>query len=109
MNIQQRLAEFSRRLEAAPPATTADEALALLCRLIEEVEDEHCLVPRAEPPPLVFTGRMYAPREDHIHRLPDGSLAASTRRHRIICGRDGTITVVHMTDKSVVIAKPGRH
>ena len=109
MDIQQRLAEFFRRLEAAPPVATADEAMALLCRLIEEVEDEFCPVPRTEPPPLAFTGRMYAPREDYIHRLPDGSLTASTRRHRILCRQDGAITVVHMTDKSVVFTKPGRH
>lgn len=109
MDIPQRLAAFFRRLEAAPPVGTADEALALVCRLIEEVEDEFCPVPRAEPPPLAFTGRMYAPREDNIHRLPDGSITAITRRHRILCQRDGAITVVHMTDKSVVFTKPGRH
>lgn len=108
MDIHQRLSEFFRRLTAAPPAATADEAIALVCRLIEEVEDEHCPVPRTEPPPLAFTGRMYAPREDYIHRLPDGSLTASTRRHRILCRWDGAITVVHMTDKSVVFTKPGR-
>lgn len=109
MDIPQRLAEFFRRLAAAPPSVTADEAILLVCRLIEEVEGEFCPIPRTEPPPLVFMGRMYAPREDHIHRLPDGSLTASTRRHRILCRRDGAITVIHMTDKSVVFTKPGRH
>jgi hypothetical protein len=108
MDLQQRLAEFFRRLKAAPPAATADEAVALVCRLIEEVEDEYCSVPRTEPPPLTFTGRMYAPREDHMHRQPDGSITASTRRHRIVCQRNGAITVIHMTDKSVVFTKPGR-
>lgn len=92
MDIQQRLAEFFRRLEAAPPVATADEAIALVCRLIEEVEDEFCP----------------APREDHLHRLPDGTITASTRRHRVVCLRDGAITVIHMTDKSVVFTKPGR-
>ena len=108
MDIQQRLAEFFRRLDAAPPVASAGEALALVCRLIEDVEDELCPVPRIEPPPLGFTGRMYAPREDHIQRQPDGALAASTRRHRILCQADGAITVIHMTDKSVVFTKPAR-
>ena len=109
MDIQQRLGEFFLRLEAALPAATADEAMALVCRLIEEVEGEFCPVPRTEPPPLAFTGRMYAPRGDYIYRLPDGSLTASTRRHRIVCQRNGAITVLHMTDKSVVFTKPGCH
>jgi hypothetical protein len=108
MDLQQRLAEFFQRLVAAPPAATADEAMALVCRLIEAVEDELCPFPRTEPPPLDFTGRMYAPQADRMTRQPDGSLTASTRRHRIICGRDGAITIVHMADKSVVFTKPGR-
>lgn len=81
--------------------------MALVCGLIEAVEDEHCPVPRVEPPPLAFTGRMYAPQADRMARLPDGSRTASTRRHRILCQRDGAITIVHMTDKSVVFTKPG--
>ena len=64
MNIQERLAIFYRRLEASPPAGSADEALNLVCRLIEEVEDELCPLPREEPPPKHFTGRMYAPKKD---------------------------------------------
>lgn len=85
MDIQQRLTEFFRRLQAAPPAANAGEALALVCRLMEEVEDELCPLPRGEPPPLRFTGRMYAPREDRIWPQPDGRILASARHHEINC------------------------
>ena len=60
MNIQERLAIFFRRLEATPPATNAEDAMNLVCRLIEEVEDEFCPLPRENPPPgLRFTGRVH--------------------------------------------------
>lgn len=109
MDITERLKEFFRRLEAAPPASTAEEALALVCRLIEEVEDDLCPLPRQEPPPSMrFTGRMYAPKGDRITRLADGTLIADARRHRILCRPNGGISVIHMPAKSLVLYKKGK-
>ena len=107
MEIHQRLAEFFRRLEAAPPVSSADEALALVCRLIEEVEDDLCALPRRNPPPRSFTGRMYAPQPDHVKPAPSG-LKATTRRHMIYCEGDGGITIIHRRSRSVVLAKRGK-
>lgn len=87
MNIQQRLDLFLRRLEEAPPAANADEAMSLVCRLIEEVEDELCPLPRQNPAPADFTGRMYAPQEDMIKPGLRGGLVATTRRHVIYSGK----------------------
>ncbi|HYT59575.1 MAG TPA: hypothetical protein VEL06_05360 [Haliangiales bacterium] len=108
MEIHERLAIFYRRLEAAAPATNADEALNLVCRLIEQVEDEFCAVPREEPPPLKFTGRMYPPQQDRVRRLPEGGVVANTRRHRIYCQPDGTISIVHVPSRKTVMTKDGR-
>ena len=105
MNIQERLQIFFQRLEAAPPAASADEAMALVCQLIEQVEDEFCPVPREEPPPLTFTGRMYAPRPDRMRRLkPTGQLVADTRHHRIYCQPNGEISIVRMSRFTVATA-----
>jgi len=111
MDLHQRLAEFLKRLENAPPAGSAQEALALVCRLIEEVEDEFCPVPRQDPPPLVTTGRMYAPREDHVKRFASGLIIAEARHHRIYCRVDGGISIVRMRNKwaSRVFYKAGKH
>lgn len=108
MDIQQRLVEFVRRLQAAPPAATSEEALAVVCRLIEQVEEELCPLAREEPPPMRYTGRRYAPKSDQVRRLPDGTLVADTRRHRIYCQRDGAITVEYMPDGTVLLNKEGR-
>ena len=109
MNISERLEIFFQRLKAAPPVGSADEAMALVSRLIEEVEDEFCSLPRENPPPtLRFTGRMYAPQKDRIYRQEDGALVADARRHRIFCQLDGTVTIKDMNDGMFTLTKSGK-
>ena len=108
MNIRDRLQLFFLRLEAAPAVASADEAMALVCRLIEQVEDEFCPWPRENPPPLVFTGRMYAPQADRMRRLPGGQLVANTRQHRIYCQPDGEIMIEHIPSRRTVLFKQGQ-
>jgi hypothetical protein len=108
MNIQERLEIFFQRLKAAPPASNAVEAMGLVCRLIEEVEDEHCPLPRENPPPgLRFTGRMYSPQKDHIRRLEDGQLVAAARRHRIYCQPNGAILIRDVHNNAIILTKDG--
>ncbi len=108
MDIQKRLDVFFRRLADAPAAGSAEEALRLVCRLIEEVEAEFCPVPRRDPPPRDFTGRMYAPKPDMTQHQADGGIFAMTRRHRIHCAPDGRITILHKIHKTIVLNKPGK-
>jgi len=109
MNIQERLAIFFRRLEAAPPAASAEEAMNLVCRLIEEVEDEFCPLPRENPPPhLRFTGRMYAPGKDRIFPMQGGGLAAEARRHLILCYPNGGIRIEDGDTGNLVLLKSGK-
>src|SRR5687767_5310006 len=109
MDLHQRLAEFFKRLEAAPPAASAQEALELVSRLIEQVEDELCPVPRQHPAPVRATGRMYPPQEDRIKRLANGSIKADTRQHRIFCRATGAILIFYVPTRSLVLHKRGKH
>jgi len=108
MDIQKRLAVFFQRLEAAPAASTAGEAMSLVCRLMEQVEDELCSLPREEPPPLRFTGRMYAPRPDRMRSLEDGGLVADARHHRIYRRPDGAIRIELVPAGITLLTKEGR-
>ena len=109
MNIQQRLEVFFQRLKDAPPVANAEEAMRLVCRLIEEVEDEFCPLPRENPPPgLRFTGRMYAPQTDRIWPLKSGGLSAETRRHLIYCFPDGRIEIKDADTKTPALTKRGK-
>ena len=108
MEIQQRLELFLRRLAEAPPAGTAEDALQLVCRLMEEVEEEFCPVPRQTPAPDDFTGRMYAPQADYTDPTPGGGLSARTRKHQILCAKDGGIRIIHRPTDTVVLVKKGK-
>ena len=105
MELHERLQVFFERLNAAPAVATADEALALVCRLIEEVEDEFCMVPREAPPPMHRTWRMYPPQSDHIFPQSDGSIRAETRRHTMFFAADGSIRIVLAYSGEVEISK----
>jgi hypothetical protein len=107
MDIHERLQVFFQKLADAPPAASAEEALALVCQTIEAVEDEFCSVPRETPAPLHFTGRMYAPQADHIRIQPCGALVADTRGHRVYCQPDGALSIVALPKRRTVFEKPG--
>jgi len=108
MDLHERLGIFFERLTAAPPASSAEEALALVCRLIEEVEEEFCPVPRVNPPPRLRTGRMYPPQSDLIFYEPGGITRAETRRHIMFFEPDGSIRIVPCSPGEVEFSKAGR-
>ncbi len=107
--ISQRLQEYFRRLTDAPPADSADEALSLVCDLLDQVEDELSGIPKQDPSPApnMSDGRMYPPLADYVNRHPGGSLTARSRAHTIEIGADGTITIINRRSKNVEIIKHG--
>ncbi len=109
LSIAERLAEFFRRLQAAPKARSADEAFNQIRNIMNEVEDEFSGVVRKDPPPPIDQpdGRMYPPQEDFTKRNPDGSITARTRGHRIRLGPDGSITITNVKTGATDFQKPG--
>ena len=107
MEFHERLAILFGRITSAPSCQNAREALELISRLTDSVEGELSGMPTIDPPPIEPTGRMYPPQADYIFPQPDGSIVARTRSHRIICGTDGSITIVHVKTKKVEVSKPG--
>ncbi len=107
MEQHERLKIFFDRLRTAPACASAEDAVRLICRLIEEVEDEFCAVPRSTPPPITPTGRMYPPQADSMRRLNSGHIRVRTSGHVILCGPDGTIRIENTRKRLVEIIKPG--
>jgi hypothetical protein len=110
VSIQDRLAELYRRLAESPPARTAKEALDLICRTLEAVEDELSGFPRRDPPPDMASargGRMYRPLADNLTRLPDHGIIAYTRRHVILIGSNGSISIMHQLTGIIEFTKKG--
>jgi hypothetical protein len=109
MTRQQRLGEFYQRLGGQPPSTTAEDALARIRNTLTEVEDDLSGIPRSDPPPPPgqSDGRMYPPLDDHVTRLPDGSIAAQTRRQQIGISRDGSIRITNRNTGQIEFQQTG--
>lgn len=107
--ITQRLEEYFRRLRDAPPASSADEGLTLVCNLLDKVEDELSGIPKKDPSPApdMPDGRMYPPLADYVKRCSDGSLIARSRAHNIKIEADGSITILNRKSGKIEMMKPG--
>jgi hypothetical protein len=92
---RERLAEIFRRLAAAPPAASHDEAYRLLCDTIDAVEDEMTTTPN-DPANWMTDARIYPPLMDRrfdIQGHPDLKRYASAA-HNTFIRDNGAITTV---------------
>lgn len=106
---RERLEEFYRRLGLAPAASTYDEALALIRKIMNDVEDELSGVPMDPDPPLKSDdGRMYPPKGDLVFEIPGrpAVIGLQSRRHHSLVGDNGAIEIRSL--KGVIeFSKPG--
>jgi hypothetical protein len=103
----QRLAEIFRRLAAAPPAASHDEAYRLFCDTIDAVEDELTTAPNV-PANWMTDGRIYPPQADKqraVKGCPDLKKYLS-RGHDTFIRDNGAITTT-LKDGTIVFDKPG--
>ncbi|HEX3364573.1 hypothetical protein [Phenylobacterium sp.] len=107
---QDRIDELLRRLAAAEPCETADEALALICDTLNTVEDELSGV-AFNPDYPMDDGRMYPPREDarrEVDGRPDVRRYRS-RGHNILIADHGAFRIELVKGKSCLLSKTGRN
>jgi hypothetical protein len=107
--IDKRLEEYYRRLNEAPKAQSAEEALQIVGDTLNQLEDELSGIPRKNPPPSpnMPDGRMYPPKEDYTKQNPDGSITAKSKAHTVNIGKNGSITIVNRRTKQVEFRKLG--
>lgn len=102
-----RFAEFLRRLEAAPPASSAEEAMELLANTLDRVEDELTAIP-FDPDNWLNAGRMYPPQVDSAREVPGRPDVTRSRSvgHNTWIATNGAIRIAEV-GSSVVLDKPG--
>jgi hypothetical protein len=98
---------FLERLEAAPPASSDDEAFDLLAKTLNAVEDEFSGVPY-RPENWQTDKRLYPPQEDRRVKCPE---RPSLRKYRSVAHfsffeTNGSIRI-ETFEGQVVIDKPG--
>ena len=86
-----RLKIYTEMLKQSPPAKNATQALELLEKNMNAVEDAYTGVQKAMNPGLKYDGRMYAPRKDYTTKLANGSIEAETKGNIIKLSKDGDI------------------
>jgi hypothetical protein len=98
---------FVERLEAAPPARSGDEGLALVARILNEVEDEHSGV-EYSPDAWKDDGRMYPPTEDNRREVSDLPSLRRYRsaKHNTFIGLNGSVLIQDLQGE-VLLDKPG--
>lgn len=103
-----RLEMLLERMEAAPPARSAEEALDLVAKILNAVEDEHSGV-EYNPEAWKDDGRMYPPKEDNRREVPDRPSLRRYRsaKHNTFIGSNGAIRIQDL-DGKVLLDKPGR-
>lgn len=103
-----RLQEFLKRLEGAPPASSAEEALRLLASNLNAVEDEFSGVP-FRPENWRTDGRMYPPQEDSRVKFPKRPSLRKYRNkgHYNFIGLNGSIRIETL-EARILLDKPGQ-
>ena len=81
------------RLEAAPPCSSADEALVQLASVMRSVEDEFTTIPN-NPAQWKSDGRLYPPQED-ARRLTGNKKVVRyrNRKHDTWIGQNGAMKI----------------
>jgi hypothetical protein len=104
----ERFEEFLRRLSAAPPAKTFEEAYIQLFNILNEVEDEMTSVPY-DPENWQSDGRLYPPLRDSIRSVPAHPSVKRfrSRGHNTFIGDNGSIEIQVVSSKVTVFSKSG--
>ncbi len=105
---RERLAVFIERLEAGPPANSAEEAMTLLSSTLNRTEDELTGIPY-KPHNWMHDGRMYPPQADSARDVPNKPQLTRyrSRAHNTFIGSNGSIQIVALPGGEVLIDKPG--
>ena len=109
MTKGERIAELVRRLEAAAPASNADEALNLVTSILEAVEDQHSGV--ANDPSSPFADeRIWPPIARYSFAIAgrDDLDCYRQKGHETLIGAGGAILIRTRIETRVILDKPGR-
>jgi len=108
----ERLAEFFRRLESAPALSSFEAAFELVCKTINEVEDEITTISFDETISQDLSrtdGRMYPPLMDSIRDVQDRNDVKRfpTRGHNQLIRENGAIQIWDRTKSIQLCEKRG--
>jgi hypothetical protein len=103
-----RLKIFTTRLGSAKPAANQEEAIKLINKTLDNVEDEFSGIIKAKGIPNRDDGRMYGILDEkYITTLEDGTKIARTKGNRIILNKDGGFQIQTKDGSETLFTKAG--
>ena len=105
LSKKERLEVFLQRLESAKPVRSADEALLLLRRTLNAVEDEFSGV-TYNPMLWESDGRMYPPDEDSRRKTDGPYRRYRSKMHQTMVGENGSLKIIDL-EGNVLLNKAG--
>ena len=108
LSKQDRFQLFLSRLEAATPVGDGSEALALIGRVLNEVEDQFSGIP-ADPNRWESDGRMYPPQADNARTSPDSPeiTVYRSRSHKTLIRSNGAFRIIEIRSREIIFEKAG--
>lgn len=106
LSKKERLNIFIKQLNDASAASNDSEAYELLSTILNDVEDEHTLIPNT-PETWDSDGRMYPPQEDHKHTESSEITRYRNRNHNTYFGSNGSIRIETVNGKVILLDKAG--
>lgn len=109
---EQRFSMILERLRAAAPATSMDEAYAMLCNVMNSVEDEYSGVVY-DPDNFLNDGRFYPPKADARRSIAgrEDLVRYRSRLHNTFLSSDGAIRIEAVAKNNqspeAILDKPG--
>ena len=104
-----RLKIFASKLEKAVPASNQKEAINLINKTLDEVEEVHSGIKKAKGIPDRDDGRMYGILDEkYVTTLEDGTKIANTKGNRIILEKDGGFKIQTKDGSKTLIEKAGK-
>lgn len=107
----ERLARFLERLAVAPPARTAEEAIALVNAVLNQVEDELSGIPYDPVAALQGTtdGRLYGPHPAFASSWGDREdlTRFAHTRHDTFVRANGAVLIRLRRPTQILLSKPG--
>jgi RHS repeat-associated protein len=104
----ERLAVFHTKLGKAASVGSQAEAIKLINKTLDEVEDAYSGVAKAEGIPNRDDGRMYGILDDkYVETLPDGTKIAKTKGNRIVLSKDGGFEIQSKDGSKIYFKKAG--
>lgn len=108
LSKQERFRLFLTRLGKEPAASSMEEALFLIVKVLNAVEDEFSGVPYS-PDDYLDDGRMYPPREDAARDVPGRPdlIRYRNRAHNTWVSQSGAIRITTVRDGEIIFEKVG--